>query len=78
MMPTRTGRSCRSPTSGLWNAFGGSRGHFVAASHPRHLSDGTIEIDAEDGRTGRFRPGYELHLNWHAMDMRDAEREAGQ
>lgn len=64
------------PGQALWNPYGGSRGNFIAASEPRHMPDGSIEIDAEDGRTGRFRPGYELHLNWRAMDMRDAELEA--
>lgn len=65
------------PGLALWNPYGGSRGHFVAASGPRHLQDGTVEIDAEVGRTGRFRPGFELHLNWPAMDAQaETELEA--
>jgi hypothetical protein len=32
-----------------------------------------VEIDAEDGRTGRFRAGYFPNLDWRAMDRQAQE-----
>jgi hypothetical protein len=53
----------------LWNRYGGQRGRFTAAADARMMPDGTVEIDAADGRTARFRPGSRLDIDWHAADL---------
>ena len=62
------------PGQHLWNPYGGPIGHFVVASQARPAPDGTVEFDAADGRTGRFRPNFHLIINWAAMDAQ-TERE---
>ena len=64
------------PGMHLWNAYGGQAGHFVAASEGRLADDGSIEIDLADGRVGRYRPNFHLHVDWHATDAEIAAREA--
>ena len=65
------------PGDVIWNPYGGARGRAEVASEVRWLPDGTVEFDAADGRTGRFRPQFRLRLDTGAMARRDAEREAG-
>jgi hypothetical protein len=51
------------------NPYGGQRGRFTAAGAARVMTDGSVEIDAEDGRTGKFRPQFLLDIDWHAIDL---------
>lgn len=60
----------------VWNPYGGRRGRIIVASEPRELPDGTVEFDAADGRTGHFRPVFELLLDPAAMDRAQAGRDA--
>jgi hypothetical protein len=53
----------------LWNPYGGDRGRFTAASAARVMPDGSVEVETEDGRTGKFRAGFRLVIDWHAIDL---------
>ena len=64
------------PGMHLWNPYGGRLGHFVAASQARVAPDGNVEIDLADGRVGRYRPNFQLHVDWTATDAEVAAREA--
>lgn len=86
--PRRIAAQDVQPGMHIWNPYGGHRGYAEVASAARTVGD-HVEFDTMDGRVGRYRPGYELHLNWPAIDadretegqvcnlVRWPEREAG-
>ena len=71
--PRRIAAQDVQPGMHIWNPYGGARGFAKAASAARTVGD-HVEFDTADGRVAKFRPGFELGLNWSAIDA-DLEHE---
>jgi len=56
--------------------YGGSHGRAVVASETCQMLSGAVPFDAEDGRTGHFRPSFKLDYDRPATERRAAERAA--
>ena len=78
--PRRIAAQDVQPGMHIWNPYGGARGFAEVASAARTVGD-HVEFDTADGRVAKFRPGFELSLNWTEGQVcnldRSPEREAG-